>query len=232
MFVINFDFSSYDLVPKLLAINIPILISELITYPLQRIQMQLIKRDPYITRSQLTEVPLILSELFKIEGFPKYLFGLRYTLDYSMTQMTFKFLLFDHLMFTRWASENKYAVYLSCIAANAFGTLASQSAFNYQTIGSSLDIDRKSKNESVTKRMIKLTENKKVFRNGIKYTLPVSIINSVIEVFMILKLQGKFLKDPPQSENELKPVDFGFTQEELIIASLFHQNGLIFILIL
>jgi len=52
--------------------------------------------------------------------------------------MTFKFFLFDNLMITDWADSNKYAVYLSCVLANAVGTIASQSAFNYQTIASSL----------------------------------------------------------------------------------------------
>jgi len=76
--------------------------------------------------------------MFKVEGFPKCFHGFRYSLDYSITQMTFKFFLFDNLMITDWADSNKYAVYLSCVLANAVGTIASQSAFNYQTIASSL----------------------------------------------------------------------------------------------
>jgi len=38
-------------------------------------------------------------------------------------------------------SATKYKTYLWCALANALGTLASQSAFNYQTIASSLEPD-------------------------------------------------------------------------------------------
>lgn len=44
MFVVNFDFSPYNLLPKFLLINIPVVLTELVTYPLQRLQTQLIKR--------------------------------------------------------------------------------------------------------------------------------------------------------------------------------------------
>ncbi len=54
MFVVNFDFSSYDFFPKLLAINLPVVLTELLTYPLQRMQTQLIKKETYITRNQFT----------------------------------------------------------------------------------------------------------------------------------------------------------------------------------
>lgn len=59
-------------------------------------------------------------------------------MDYSITQMTFKFFIFDHLMVTDWAESNKYAAGFACVLANAAATFASQSAFNYQTIASSL----------------------------------------------------------------------------------------------
>jgi hypothetical protein len=52
--------------------------------------------------------------------------------------MTFKFFIFDHLMVTDWAESNKYAAGFACVLANAAATFASQSAFNYQTIASSL----------------------------------------------------------------------------------------------
>jgi hypothetical protein len=139
MFVINFDFSSFGFFSKLAAINLPVVLTELVTYPLQRLQTQLIKREPYLTRSQVTEIPMILAQMFKAEGFPKCYHGFRYSLDYAVTQMTFKFFLFDHLIFTQWAETNKYAVYMACILANTVGTLASQAAFNYQTIASSLE---------------------------------------------------------------------------------------------
>ena len=76
--------------------------------------------------------------MFRVEGFPKCYHGLRYSLDYSMTQMTFKFFLFDHIVYSSLAEGNKLWVYMGCMLANIVGTMASQSAFNYQTITSSL----------------------------------------------------------------------------------------------
>jgi hypothetical protein len=52
--------------------------------------------------------------------------------------MTFKFFVFDHLMITDWADSSIYALYFSCVMANAAATFFAQSAFNYQTIASSL----------------------------------------------------------------------------------------------
>ncbi len=138
MFVINFDFSNYGFLHKLAAINIPVLATELITYPLQRLQTQIIRKEVFTTRNQFTEIPMVLAQMLKVEGFPKCFHGLRYSLDYSATLMTFKFFVFDHLMTASWAESSKYSVYLSCIIANALATIASQSAFNYQTIASSL----------------------------------------------------------------------------------------------
>lgn len=138
MFVVNFDFSSFDFLPKLLAINLPVVLTELLTYPLQRLQTQLIKRETYLTGSQLREIPLALAQMFKVEGFPKCYHGLRYSLDYSVTLMTVKFFTFDVLMITDWADSTRSSIYVSCMAANLLATLASQSAFNYQTIASSL----------------------------------------------------------------------------------------------
>lgn len=59
---------------------------------------------------------------------------------------------------------------------------------------------------------MKFTENKKVFYNGLKYTIPVSIVNSLVEIILITKLQGKFLKEVVKSDNELAPVDLGYTR--------------------
>lgn len=53
MFVVNFDFSSYGFFSKLVAINIPVLLTEIVTYPLQRLQVQLIKRETYESGNQL-----------------------------------------------------------------------------------------------------------------------------------------------------------------------------------
>lgn len=95
--------------------------------------------------------------MFKVEGFPKCYHGFRYSLDYSITQMTFKFFLFDNLMVTDWADSSKYGLYLSGIIANAIATIASQSAFNYQTIASSLEPNKNNTTESVKQQLIKFT---------------------------------------------------------------------------
>ena len=83
-------------------------------------------------------------------------------------------------------------MYLACIAANMLATVASQSAFNYQTIASSLETNINNTTESIKTRLIKFTENKSALRNGLKYTLPISVANSVIELLAIINLQGKF----------------------------------------
>lgn len=76
----------------------PVLITEALTYPLQRVQTQLITRTNYITNNQFNESRLILREMLGIEKFPKFLHGIRYSMDYSATQMTTKFFVFDWLM--------------------------------------------------------------------------------------------------------------------------------------
>ena len=98
MFVVNFDFSDLSFPIKLLAINIPVAITEIITYPLQRLQTLLIAQPSYITGTQLKESRLILHSMKSIEGFPKFLHGMRYSVDYMGTQMTTKFIVFDMLM--------------------------------------------------------------------------------------------------------------------------------------
>lgn len=103
MFVINFDFSSYGFVHKLAAVNIPVALTELITYPFQRLQTNIIRKEVFTTRNQFTEMPLVLAQMFKVEGIPKCFHGFRYSLDYSFTLMTFKFFIFDILMGTSWA---------------------------------------------------------------------------------------------------------------------------------
>ena len=66
MFVINFDFSEYHSHFKFILINVPVLITEALTYPLQRVQTQLITRTNYITNNQFNESRLILREMFGI----------------------------------------------------------------------------------------------------------------------------------------------------------------------
>ncbi len=98
MFVINFDFSQYHSHFKFLLVNIPVVITQLLTYPLQRIQTNLILRDNYITKNQVNQARLILREMIGIEKFPKFFHGIRYSIDYSATLMTTKFFVFDWLM--------------------------------------------------------------------------------------------------------------------------------------
>lgn len=95
MFVVNFDFSDHLLPLKLLAINLPVVLTEIVTYPLQRLQTLLVAQPRYLTESQSREIQLLLRNMLSIEGFPKMLHGMRYSVDYMGTQMTTKFLLFD-----------------------------------------------------------------------------------------------------------------------------------------
>lgn len=53
MFVVNFDFTDHILPLKLLAINIPVIVIEVLAYPLQRLQTLLISQPSYITGTQL-----------------------------------------------------------------------------------------------------------------------------------------------------------------------------------
>lgn len=98
MFVVNFDFSDHNLFTKLIAINIPVFLTEAITYPFQRLQTLLISQPSYIANTQTKEIGLILRNMWNIEGFPKLFHGMRYTVDYMGTQMTAKFLFFDLLL--------------------------------------------------------------------------------------------------------------------------------------
>jgi hypothetical protein len=188
MFVVNFDFSGYEFWTKLAAINVPVILTELLTYPLQRLQTQLIARERLLSGSQLREIPLLLREMWRVEGFPRCYHGLRYSLDYSVTQMTFKFFLFDHLMLTDWAAA-PLAPYFGAVLANAVATLASQSAFSYQTIASSIEPHPNNTTESLRQRLVAFTARSSPFKTGLKYTIPVSAINSIAEIFLIVRLQ-------------------------------------------
>ena len=152
MFVVNFDFSDHLLPLKLLAINLPVVLTEIVTYPLQRLQTLLVAQPRYLTESQSREIQLLLRNMLSIEGFPKMLHGMRYSVDYMGTQMTTKFLLFD--LFTSRAMHSneppeRWKVILSCFAANVISTGVAQIAFNYQTIASSLPIDKNNRPENV-----------------------------------------------------------------------------------
>lgn len=147
MFVVNFDFTDHILPLKLLAINIPVVITEVMAYPLQRLQTLLISQSSNITGSQLNETKLILRNMVRVEGFPKMLHGMRYSVDYMGTQMTTKFLLFDLLMDKIGTIDSEghnatWRIMAYCFIANAVSTIVSQIAFNYQTIASSLPIDK------------------------------------------------------------------------------------------
>ena len=111
------------------------------------------------------------------------LHGLRYSLDFSMTQMTSKFVIFDFLMqktTDNIAEASKWLITANCLLANCMGTVISQSAFNYQTIASSLPIDKNNRDENVKIRLIEYTKNNKVPLVGLRYTIPVSLMNTII----------------------------------------------------
>ena len=42
MFLINYDFNDFHYTYKFLLINVPVILTELLTYPLQRVQTQLV----------------------------------------------------------------------------------------------------------------------------------------------------------------------------------------------
>lgn len=80
------------------------------------------------------------------EGFPKLLHGMRYSIDYTGTMMTSKFLMFDFLMSKLLKGNidhaSRYLIMANCYIANAFSTAMAQIAFNYQILASSLPVDK------------------------------------------------------------------------------------------
>lgn len=66
MFVVNFDFSDHLLPLKLLAINVPVVLTEIATYPLQRLQTLLVSEPRYVTGSQSREMRLLLRNMISI----------------------------------------------------------------------------------------------------------------------------------------------------------------------
>ena len=71
--------------------------------------------------------------------------------------------------------------------------LFSQIAFNYQTLASSLPISKDNRSENVKIKLQKYTASKKVPIDGLKYTIPVSLVNTSIELFVIAQI-AKFLQ--------------------------------------
>jgi len=65
------------------------------------------------------------------------------------------------------------------------GTFVSQIAYNYQTIASSLPIDKNNRHENVKIKLDQFTKNNKVPLKGIKNTIPVSIINTTLELLIL-----------------------------------------------
>jgi hypothetical protein len=196
MFVINFDFSQEILPTKLFLINIPVIITEMLSYPLQRLQTLLISKT-YITNNQIKEGNLILREMVGVEGFPKMYHGLRYSLDFSATQMSTKFVLFDLLMsytVDQIAETSKWLLMGNCFLANTLSTVLAQSAFNYQTIASSLPINKANRDEDVRIKLRAYTTKNTVPLIGLKYTIPTTLLNTTVEIMMINYL-GKALKD-------------------------------------
>lgn len=127
--------------------------------------------------------------MLTIEKFPKFLNGMRYSMDYTATQMTTKFLVFDLLTekLTGGDLTNSSSWFLiaSCFIANTLSTALSQVAFSYQTIASSLPINSSNRPEDVKIKLQAYTFKKKLPIDGIKYTIPVSLINTSIELFLI-----------------------------------------------
>lgn len=98
MFVVNFDFSNHILPLELLAINLPVIITEIASYPFQRLQtLQILQKHSY-TNNQLKDIQMMIKNMLAVEGVPKMFNGMRYSVDYMATQMTTKFLVFDFLI--------------------------------------------------------------------------------------------------------------------------------------
>jgi hypothetical protein len=68
----------------------------------------------------------------------------------------------------------------------------SQIAFNYQIIASSLPIDKKNRTEDIRITLFKYTEKKKIPIDGLKYTIPISIINTAVEMFILNYIANTF----------------------------------------
>ena len=169
--------------------------TEILTYPLQRLQTLLISKTQYITSNQLRESEFILREMIGIEGFPKLYHGLRYSLDFSMTQMTTKFVVFDLLMnitTSNISEASKWLLGFNCIVANTLSTIVSQSAFNYQIIASSLPINKTNRDENVRLKLLEYTRKNKVPLIGLRYTIPVSLLNTLIEIVVLNKASSMF----------------------------------------
>lgn len=124
----------------------------MITYPLQRMQTLLISQSRSITNKKTQEISLILRNMISVEGFPKLLHGMRYSVDYMGTQMTTRFLLFEYL--NKWLQSppnkmDKWKIISTCLIANIASTAVSQIAFNYMTLASSLPISKSNRPEDV-----------------------------------------------------------------------------------
>lgn len=112
------------------------------------------------------------------------LHGMRYSIDYTGTMMTTKFLTFDFLMEKTLKGDithgNKYIIMTNCYLANIFSTAMAQIAFNYQIMASSLPIDKNNRAESVRIKLRDYTAKNKFPIFGLKYTIPVSILNTTV----------------------------------------------------
>lgn len=116
----------------------------------------------------------------------------------------------------------KLGIYFKCIVANTVGTLLSQSAFNYQVLASSLPVNARNRGEDVKEKLLEYTKNRKnIPLIGLKYTIPVTIYNTFLEVFLIEKFTHflKINQDPAKN----------YTLEELGTAlSAFFITGFAF----
>lgn len=86
----------------------------------------------------------------------------------------------------------RWKIVVSCFVANLVSTTMAQIAFNYQTIASSLPIDKNNRPENVRIKLEKYTKVNRFPINGIKYTLPASIINTTIELLILSQVTKLF----------------------------------------
>ena len=72
--------------------------------------------------------------------------------------------------------------------ANTLATVFSQSAFTYQILASSLPANKKNMNEDIRDKLKSFTNGKQVLSMGLKYTVPVAMYNTVLEILVIKKI--------------------------------------------
>jgi hypothetical protein len=141
MLLTNFDFSNLRPIEKLLAINIPVVLAECLTYPLIRIQSLVFTSKLSFQLSPIRQVEYYMRTMQKEEQFPRYMAGLRYSIDHSITYTTARFLMFEYFM-KRVKEWSKGVLYGGVLLATTIGTVISQPPFNYRLLASELPINK------------------------------------------------------------------------------------------